>query len=469
MANIRVDIAYTIKDGSEIIFLAPCDCSEISGLSVYHPNGDNTEILHSAFVFKDAHGHDLSNVDNLFTAGVYVKVILNVTNGIAYIQNADTNQYLEDRFNKLPSEIRDGMVVEDIISALGFTPEQSGAAESAISDHNVNTLSHNDIRILISNLTNRLNALLDSDDATLDQMSEVVTYIKDNRELIESVTTSKINVSDIIDNLTTNVTDKPLSAAQGVALKGLIDTLQTTLTSHTHKYAGSSSAGGAATSAVKLQTARKLKVALGSTTDVTFDGSTDQISIPVSGTLPVARGGTGLTASPSLLINLASTSAANVMAASPRPGVTGILPVARGGTGQSSLANLVASLQTGGLGRIASGSYSGNGATSRTFNIGFKPKFILLNLTLSGYDQLNDDAQVYSLGYHDYYNIWFDTSANYTMYSDVYSHGIIHVTTSSTGFTLNPSNTFSTSMGTEELAKTIYNSNGTKYGYFAIG
>lgn len=55
-----------------------------------------------------------------------------------------------------------------------------------------------------------------------------------------------------------------------------------------------------------------------------------------SGTLPVARGGTGLTASPSLLVNLAGTSAAAVFAASPRPGVTGTLPVANGGTGATS-------------------------------------------------------------------------------------------------------------------------------------
>ena len=55
-----------------------------------------------------------------------------------------------------------------------------------------------------------------------------------------------------------------------------------------------------------------------------------------SGTLPVARGGTGVTASPSLLVNLASTSAAGVFTASPRPGVTGTLPLANGGTGATS-------------------------------------------------------------------------------------------------------------------------------------
>ena len=95
-----------------------------------------------------------------------------------------------------------------------------------ISVHNTAVDSHNDIRDLINGLTTRLNALADSDDTTLDQLSEIVTYIKSNKTLIENVTTNKVNVSDIIDNLTTNVSTKPLSAAQGVELKALIDTLQ---------------------------------------------------------------------------------------------------------------------------------------------------------------------------------------------------------------------------------------------------
>lgn len=142
-----------------------------------------------------------------------------------------------------------------IISALGYTPaneddipevptwakaptkptytaaevgaDAEGTAETMVSGHNTNTDAHNDIRLLIEELTTRLNTLADSDDTTLDQLSELVAYIKDNRELIEGVTTDKVNVSDIIDNLTTNVPDKPLSAAQGVVLKGLIDALST--------------------------------------------------------------------------------------------------------------------------------------------------------------------------------------------------------------------------------------------------
>lgn len=52
-----------------------------------------------------------------------------------------------------------------------------------------------------------------------------------------------------------------------------------------------------------------------------------------SGTLEVARGGTGVTSNPSMLVNLGSTAADTVFEASPRPGVTGTLPAANGGTG----------------------------------------------------------------------------------------------------------------------------------------
>ena len=100
-----------------------------------------------------------------------------------------------------------------------------GTAAGAVSNHNTAGDAHEDIRLLVAGLTERLNALADSDDETLDQVSELVAYIKANRTLIESVTTGKVSVSDIIDNLTTNVSNKPLSAAQGVVLKGLIDAI----------------------------------------------------------------------------------------------------------------------------------------------------------------------------------------------------------------------------------------------------
>lgn len=110
-------------------------------------------------------------------------------------------------------------------SASDVGADPSGTAAAAVTAHNTEAAAHNDIRLLITNLTTRLNTLADSDDTTLDQLSELVAYIKDNRELIDGITTGKVNVADIVNNLTTNVATKPLSAAQGVALKALIDAI----------------------------------------------------------------------------------------------------------------------------------------------------------------------------------------------------------------------------------------------------
>lgn len=110
------------------------------------------------------------------------------------------------------------------------TPQEVGAdptgtAETAVSNHNTAKDAHNDIRLLIEGLAARLNTIANSTDVDLDQLAEIVAYIKNNKSLIDGITTSKVNVTDIIDNLTTNVANKPLSAAQGVVLKGLIDGL----------------------------------------------------------------------------------------------------------------------------------------------------------------------------------------------------------------------------------------------------
>jgi hypothetical protein len=61
-------------------------------------------------------------------------------------------------------------------------------------------------------LTRRLNALANSDDATLDQMAEVAEYIKNNRDLIQAIMEDKVNVADVVNDLTTGGTTKPLSS-----------------------------------------------------------------------------------------------------------------------------------------------------------------------------------------------------------------------------------------------------------------
>ena len=123
--------------------------------------------------------------------------------GYANTAEGNAKSYADQKISEIPTP--------DVIGQIG--------------SHNTNTTAHNDIRSLIDGLTTRLNALANSDDTTLDQMAEVVAYIKSNRDLISQITTNKVNVVDIVNDLATNVSNKPLSAAQGVALKALIDAI----------------------------------------------------------------------------------------------------------------------------------------------------------------------------------------------------------------------------------------------------
>lgn len=93
MAKIKVTSKCELYDGMSITFKAPCDCTAITGLNVYYNN------TVQSFAFRDAHGNDLSTLGNLFSTGVYVKTVLDTRNGFAYLQNADTNGYLESQFS----------------------------------------------------------------------------------------------------------------------------------------------------------------------------------------------------------------------------------------------------------------------------------------------------------------------------------------------------------------------------------
>ena len=96
MANIRIDVDYTIKDGTELVFRSPCDCTEITGLIVYYATEDGT--ASKEFALADAHGENVGDIPHLFVGNVVVKVILDVDSGMAFVQNADTNAYLEAQF-----------------------------------------------------------------------------------------------------------------------------------------------------------------------------------------------------------------------------------------------------------------------------------------------------------------------------------------------------------------------------------
>ena len=120
MSNIIVDYNAPIQDGTEVVFRSPVDCSQITGLKVNYSGGSQE------FMLADAHGNNVGDIDHLFAENVAVKVILDVTTGMAFVQNPDTNSYLEARFAEL----------EDMIAAGG-----GGGASSNI----VNTTTGNPI------------------------------------------------------------------------------------------------------------------------------------------------------------------------------------------------------------------------------------------------------------------------------------------------------------------------------------
>ncbi len=88
-----------IKDGTEVVFRSPVDCSQITGLIVYFKENGNT--ASQEFALADAHGNNVGNIDHLFAENVVVKVILDVAHSMAFVQNADTNAYLEGRFDDI--------------------------------------------------------------------------------------------------------------------------------------------------------------------------------------------------------------------------------------------------------------------------------------------------------------------------------------------------------------------------------
>ncbi len=111
MAYIKINTKYPVYDGAPITFRAPCDCTAAEGLSVNSQN----------FVFKDAHNVNLKNTGNLFLKDAFVRVILDVTNSVAYLQNADTNSYLESK----PTGSTTPVVVDATLSETSTNPVQN--------------------------------------------------------------------------------------------------------------------------------------------------------------------------------------------------------------------------------------------------------------------------------------------------------------------------------------------------------
>lgn len=190
--------------------------------------------------------------------------------------------------------------------------ETRGAAASALTE----AKSYTDTKI---------SALINSAPSTLDTLGEIATAMEENAEVVEALEAAIGNKAAASD-LTSHTGNK--SNPHGVTLSQL----GVTASADELNYMDG------VTSAVQTQ--------LNGKAASSHNHSASNIT---SGTLGVARGGTGVTSNPSMLIDLASTSAASVFASSPRPGVTGALPIANGGTGATTAAAALTNLGIGAM------------------------------------------------------------------------------------------------------------------------
>ena len=90
-------------------------------------------------------------------------------------------------------------------------------------------------------ITAAINALLNGAPDALNTLMEISAKFTADESIVSALITTvggKIATADIIDNLLTNVATKPLSAAQGVFLKSLIDGLTTSLGTKVDKAVG---------------------------------------------------------------------------------------------------------------------------------------------------------------------------------------------------------------------------------------
>lgn len=222
-------------DGQDMI--APSKTSSIefstgTGIRVSEGNPKNTD--YAINIINDGVTGIKGNSETTYRTGQ-----VNITKANIGLNNVDNTSDA----NKPVSTAQQSAIDNALNSAKSYTDTKTSnmattsVVDNKISTHNTSTSAHNDIRVLITSLTTKLNNFLDVDDTTTDQLSEVIALINNNKGTLESLTTSKINVSDIVNNLTTNSTNKVLSSAQGVAIKSLIDALQSELDSHTHAIA----------------------------------------------------------------------------------------------------------------------------------------------------------------------------------------------------------------------------------------
>jgi hypothetical protein len=201
--------------------------------------------------------------------------------------------------------------------------------------------------------------------ATNDALYVPLTRTINGKVLSSNITLSASDVSALPlsgGTLTGELTGTDATYSGTVQANGLTLTNALPVTQGgTGNITGNAPTSTLAASSTKLATARTVRTNLASTSTASFDGSAN-ITPGVTGTLPIANGGTGnttglaasatkLATARTVTINLASSTAGSFDGTSNiTPGVSGILSLANGGTGAATSDDALVSLGIKALG-----------------------------------------------------------------------------------------------------------------------
>lgn len=138
MALIKLELDYPIENGLSVTFKAPCNCTAVTGIKVYYPSVTDNEVVttNKTFTFRDCHLNNLNGLGNLFIAGAYVKAVLDVDNGYAFLQNSDTNGLLE---NRVTGKIRLTNVTVATTAWVASTEHEDYPRQATIAVENANS------------------------------------------------------------------------------------------------------------------------------------------------------------------------------------------------------------------------------------------------------------------------------------------------------------------------------------------
>lgn len=149
------------------------------------------------------------------------------------VWNEATGQW-EQPYQKTAAQVVETSDGSNVQAKLDALPAQITAAhDNAVSEVLGGVADGGNTLAKVYALITALQALVRSDDVSLDTVQEIVSYIKTNASDLTLMGTSKVGYADIVNGLTTAITieKKTLDARQGKVLKDLIDALTTNVTS----------------------------------------------------------------------------------------------------------------------------------------------------------------------------------------------------------------------------------------------